>query len=87
MYKRESNIKKDIKEFILDEFSPEESQLKDNILLFDAGIIDSLGMVKLTAFIKESYGVNINPSEVTMENFNTIEKIAKFISEKTKNNV
>ena len=87
MYKRESNIKKDIKEFILDEFSPDESQLKDNILLFDSGIIDSLVMVKLAAFIKESYGVNINPSEVTMENFNTIEKIAKFISEKTKNNV
>lgn len=81
------DVKKDIKRFILEEFLPKGYDLKDNEFLFDSGIIDSLGMIKLTAFIEKTFDVVINPSEVTMDNFNTIEKIARIISEKTKKNV
>lgn len=75
-------IKTDIKNFILEEFSPEDTQLPEDESLFDAGIIDSLGMIKLTAFIEEKYSIVINPSEVTMDNFSTIDKIAKYIGDK-----
>jgi len=44
-------------------------------------------MVKLTAFIEETFGIVINPSEATMDNFDTIEKIAEIVNEKTKKNV
>lgn len=81
------DVKRDIKNFILEEFLSEGYNLSDNELLFDVGIIDSLGMIKLTAFLEENFGVVINPSEVTMDNFDTIEKIAKIVSERTKNNV
>lgn len=75
-------IKTDIKNFILEEFSPEDTQLPEDESLFDAGIIDSLGMIKLTAFIEEKYSIVINPSEVTMDNFSTIDKIVKYIGDK-----
>jgi len=79
-------VKKEIKKFILEEFLPNGYDLNNNELLFDSGIIDSLGMIKLTAFIENTFDIVINPSEVTMDNFNTVEKIARIISEKTKKN-
>jgi len=80
------DVKIAIRGFILEEFA-QHHRLKDDELLFEAGIIDSLGMVKLTAFIEETFGIVINPSEATMDNFDTIEKIAEIVNEKTKKNV
>lgn len=79
------NIKEEIKKFILEEFLPQGYKLKDDELLFDSGIIDSLGVIKLTAFIEEKFKTVINPSEVRIENFNTVNKIATIITEKIKN--
>ena len=79
------NIKEVIKTFILEEFLPKGYFLDDDTDLFDSGIIDSLGVIKLTAFIEESFRIVINPSEVRFENFNSVNKIVEIISKKIKN--
>lgn len=86
------DVKKEVKKFILEEFLPEGYVLKDDEFLFDTGVfdtgvIDSLGMIKLMAFIEKTFDVVINPSEVTMDNFNTVEKIVRIINEKINKNV
>lgn len=86
MSQTRDDVKKRIKKFILDEFLSENSDLKDDELLFFSGIIDSLGMVQLTAFLEETFGVSINPRDVTMNNFNTINKITDIISKKLEEN-
>ena len=77
-----SDVKEKIRKFIIDEFMPEGSNLDDNEPLFENGIIDSLGLIKLSTFIGDSFGVVINPSDVSMDNFDNIEKIDNLISGK-----
>ncbi|MFC2167000.1 acyl carrier protein [Acidobacteriota bacterium] len=81
-------VKKTIKQFIVKEFlqGSSETNLGDDTLLFDSGIIDSLGMIKLMVCLKESFSLDIKPSDVSMDTFNTIEKIADFVIEKKREN-
>lgn len=76
-------VKERIRKFISEEFLSDGQELKDDESLFVTGIIDSLGMIKLTAFVEEEFGTPINASEVTMDNFGTIEEIAKRVRKKS----
>lgn len=87
MDKKFDEIKEEIKNYILEEFLPKSYELKDEELLFESGIFDSLGLIELITFIKENFKIFIKPSEVTLDNFNTINKIAKIVSEKINNHV
>mgnify|MGYP001559322701 CR=1 FL=1 len=82
---KEDKIKEDLKKFVLEEFFPKGRQLSDEESLFHSGIIDSLGVIKLTAFLENNFKVIVNPSEVSMDKFNTINEITRFISEKIEN--
>ena len=77
-----ADINKSIRMFIQEEFGVKENNLKSEESLFDSGILDSLGMITLIAFIENKFKVVINPSEVTLDNFNTINKIAALINKK-----
>ncbi len=75
-------MKGQIKDFIIKTFMCGKGSLKDDQPLFASGIIDSLGFIKLLAFIQKTFHVVIEMSEVTMEKFNTINDIAKIITDK-----
>jgi len=50
--------------------------------LFSSGIIDSFSLVSLMAFIEDKGNLRINPSEVTIDNLDSIERILKFVDSK-----
>lgn len=75
-------MKERIKKFIIDNFMYGEGSLKDDESLFDSGIIDSLGLIKLLAFIQEKLNVSVDMSEVSMEKFNTINSIMETVEKK-----
>ncbi|MDT7827317.1 acyl carrier protein [Pricia sp. S334] len=50
--------------------------------LLGNGIVDSLGMVKLTVFLEREFKIKIAPEDMTVENFNTIQSISHYLSEK-----
>jgi len=81
----QSDISRKIKEFIRSECLSERINFRDDQSLFEAGIIDSLGMIKLMAFIEDAFAVIINPSEVAIDNFDTIEKISQIVSKRLSN--
>ena len=68
-------MKEKIKHFIIENFLFSERGLKDDEPLFESGIIDSLGLIKLIAFIEEKFNVSIDMSEIMIENFNTVNDI------------
>jgi acyl carrier protein len=68
-------VKEKIKNFIIENFLFGERELKDDEPLFESGIIDSLGLIKLIAFIEENFNVSIDMSEIMIENFNTVNDI------------
>ncbi|MGD8444947.1 MAG: acyl carrier protein, partial [Desulfobacterales bacterium] len=53
-------------------------QEDDNLLL--SGLIDSLGIMRLITFIEQEFQVKVQPEDVTIENFSTINIIADYLS-------
>ncbi len=52
----------------------------DNLLL--SGLIDSLGVMQLVAHLQAENGIKIEPREVTLKNFKTINSIVGFVETK-----
>jgi acyl carrier protein len=46
------------------------------------GLVDSLGIFKLIAFVEESFTVTIEPDEVLLENFQTLRALRNLIVKK-----
>ncbi|HZI82716.1 MAG TPA: acyl carrier protein [Casimicrobiaceae bacterium] len=46
------------------------------------GLVDSLGIFKLIAFVEESFAVTIEPDEVLLENFQTLRALTNLIEKK-----
>jgi acyl carrier protein len=59
----------------------EQEEIKDDTELFP-GIVDSLGVLDLSEFISVTYGVEIDDSELRLENFRTLATIAALIDRK-----
>lgn len=51
--------------------------------LLGQGIIDSLGIMKLVAFIKETFGIDVTDEDLIPENFETLGRIREFIEKKS----
>lgn len=49
-----------------------------NTELFSTGLLDSVSMVNLIAFMEQSSGIVVRPEDVTLENFDTPERILRF---------
>ena len=80
------NLKTSIKQFIISYIIKDGSSIdiKDEDQLIVGGIIDSLGILKLLAFLQQNYSIEITPEELNLENFNTINTISKLVDNKLK---
>lgn len=72
-------MKEIIKDFIIKNFMFGKGSLSDDDSLFKSGIMDSLSFVKLIIFIEKRFNVSFNMRELTLDNFDTIKKIANAI--------
>jgi acyl carrier protein len=50
--------------------------------LLSSGLIDSLNLVSLLNALTEDFGVNIEPLDVTLENFDSMHQLQNFVQEK-----
>lgn len=46
--------------------------------LFSSGLLDSVAMLSLITFVEEATGADVRPSDVTLDNFDTISRIAEY---------
>lgn len=72
-----------IKKFLIDEFLPDVSASEIDVeqdMLSD-GIIDSLGVLKLIAWIEERFTLTVSDTELDPDNFRSIEAIDTFIKD------
>lgn len=75
------NIEQAIKNYIAQEFMYDmpETALDSDLSLIQNGIIDSLGIFTLIDFIEGQFGVKIEPQDVILENFETINAIKSLV--------
>jgi acyl carrier protein len=78
------NVSSDIEQFIVNELAQGRGittlDPADNLLT--KGIVDSHGVMELVGFLQERYGISVDDSDLTPENFENVESIEAFVSRK-----
>ena len=69
-----------IRNFIVETFLfGDASGLNDETSFMETGIIDSLGILKVTDFIEHSYNIKLSPEHFVPENLDSIDNIVRFL--------
>jgi acyl carrier protein len=74
-----------IKQFVIDEFLPDVSVSEldaDHDLLAD-GVIDSLGLLKLIAWLEDRFELSVDDTALDPDNFRTVTAIDAFVEQAT----
>jgi len=72
-----------IRSFIVKKFpAARKKELRDDQPLLESGIIDSLGMLDVVAFLEQTFSIRIEDDDLTPENFASIERLTNFTEEK-----
>ncbi|WP_430816200.1 acyl carrier protein [Carboxylicivirga sp. RSCT41] len=75
-------MKEDIRTFISEITFVDKSKISDEVKLFEEGIFDSMGLLSLITFLDEEMGVKTDDSDLTEENFESINSIVAFLEKK-----
>ena len=73
-----------IKQFIKDDLASDVDlgDLDENKPLLESGIIDSLGILKLIAFMEKQFGIRVEDEELVPDNFETLLAICSMVARK-----
>lgn len=77
----EDKLQTYINEEILADQDGVEVDVDDELLA--EGLIDSLGVMRLIAFIDMAFAITVPPQDVTIENFRSIAVIARYLAGKS----
>ena len=78
-----SDVKAKIKEYILAELAPDgDTELDDDTNLLEEEIVDSLGIFTLVSYIDSTFGITVEPEEVNLDNFETLDTITALVQSK-----
>lgn len=70
-----------IRAFIVEELGWRGEQLTDDFPLLENGVIDSLGLFRVVAFLESEYGVKIPDDRLVPDNFATLARIASLVEQ------
>jgi acyl carrier protein len=71
-----------IRKFIIDTFQTGKGTVGDHDSLFGGAVLDSFGLLELIAFLEKQFDISVHPGEVSMEGFDSIDKITGFVDRK-----
>jgi acyl carrier protein len=73
-----NDLKEALRTVLVTQFRIDRNSLDDNTGLFSGGLIDSLSVMDLVCFVEGQIGKAITPTEITLENFDSIARIIAF---------
>ncbi len=73
-----------VRNFIIDNFLfGQDNQFSDSDSFLDNGLIDSMGILTLVEFVADRYNITIADEDILPENWDSISRIARFVTSKT----
>lgn len=80
----QQSVRKDIKDFIVESFmfGSEDQAFADSDSFMEKGIVDSTGILELTSFVEEKFGITIEDDEMIPDNLDSIDNLTGFIARK-----
>lgn len=78
-------VQKKLRDFITETFlvGSDISSINDNDSFMEKEIVDSTGVLELTAFVETEFNIAIEDDEMTPDNLDSIEKLVNFIAKKS----
>lgn len=75
------SIETQIRNYILENFlyTKDEGKLKNNASFLEDGIVDSTGILELLLFVQETFDVDVEDEEVVPDNFDSVERLTRYI--------
>ena len=74
-------MKEDILNYIKESTKGNTDSITEETDLFKEGILDSFGIIALLVYLQENYNVTFSPDDLLYENYQTVEKIVKWVEE------
>jgi acyl carrier protein len=72
--------------YVIDRGNISAAELRIDTPLFSEGLLDSLVVLDLVALIEKESGVTISPSEINLDNLDSVERILAFVANKRAGN-
>jgi acyl carrier protein len=78
------NVMTDLEKFLIEEIAveAEKKSLTPDEDLLSQGIIDSLGIMKLVAFIETNFKIKVSNDDIVPENFQNLNALKAFVEKK-----
>jgi acyl carrier protein len=64
--------------FVQAEVCKTSSPLAGDTDLLLSGAVDSLGVIRITLWMTDELGIDVDPSDVTLENFQTVDRMVAY---------
>lgn len=75
------NVSAVLKDYIREELmNGANGDLDESENLLAAGIIDSLGILRLVSFVEEKFGIEVPDEDVTIDNFQSVKSMADYVA-------
>ena len=72
-----------IREFIIKNlYYTEDNPIAAEDSFLETGVVDSMGVMELVAFVQSEFGIEVAQDEIVVENFDSIRKLANFVRKK-----
>jgi acyl carrier protein len=82
-----NKIKSEVKKYILSASLAEIDEVKEDELIFENGLLDSMGLLFLIEFLDEKFAVKVSDEELNPKNFESIKSIVSFVNSKVLSSV
>jgi len=78
-----ASIQESLLNFLCQQFLVEKEDIELDKSLVDTGIIDSMGLIEISAFIQKEYDFRITEDKMTRNNFGSVNRLVDFVVRET----
>jgi len=72
--------KQDVRQFLMETWDLDASEFSDDGSLFSSGLLDSLSIVQLIAFIESELETSLPVAQLSLDEFDTVDAIVELAS-------
>ena len=75
-----SDVRQEVRQFFTQQLARDLAGVDDSTSLLQAGVLDSLGVMELVAFLQDQYGLTLDDDDLVPENLESVDAIVGFVA-------
>jgi len=75
----EADIASEVAAFLERSYGDGVVKISEDLRLVEEGVLDSVGLLELVAFVESKFGIFIDDNEVDLEHFGSVRSMAAFV--------